>query len=105
MAAPTFETDQIDAFLLAPYARGYVRAATTQNITLSGVPQTIDQVTINDGDRVLVKNQTTGSQNGIYLAKTGSWMRSADADISAKVVHGIWTYAKDGTANGSKYFF
>lgn len=60
-----------------------VRAATTANITLSGA-QTIDGVSVIAGDRVLVKNQTTGSTNGIYVASSGAWSRSADMDISAE---------------------
>jgi hypothetical protein len=49
-----------------------VRAATMANITLSGT-QTIDGVSVVAGDRVLVKNQTSGSQNGIYVAASGAW--------------------------------
>lgn len=55
------------------------RAATTANITLSA-PQTIDGVSVIAGDRVLVKNQTTGSQNGIYVCGASGWTRSLDAD-------------------------
>ncbi|MNM56750.1 hypothetical protein D3C81_679270 [compost metagenome] len=76
-----------------------VRAATTANITLSGV-QTIDGVTLVAGDRVLVKNQTTGSQNGIYIVSSGAWVRSIDADTSAKVTSGMYTFVEEGTANG-----
>jgi hypothetical protein len=54
-----------------------VRARTTANITLSG-EQTIDGVSAVNGDRVLVMNQTTGSQNGIYVVSTGAWSRSTD---------------------------
>lgn len=58
--------------------KGAVRAATTANITLSGT-QTIDGVVLIAGDRVLVKNQTTASDNGIYIVSSGSWSRSSDA--------------------------
>ena len=47
------------------WAKSSVKAATTANITLSGT-QTIDGVALIAGDRVLVKNQNTGSQNGYY---------------------------------------
>jgi len=50
--------------------------ATTANITLSGL-QTIDGVSLVDSDRVLVKDQTTTTQNGIYYAKADAWYRSA----------------------------
>lgn len=64
-------------FLLAMEAS--VKAATTANITLSGA-QTIDGVSIVAGDRVLVKNQSTGSQNGVYLCvDPGAWTRESAA--------------------------
>lgn len=59
------------------------RAATTANITLSGA-QTIDGVSVVAGDRVLVKNQSTASENGIYVAASGSWTRATDFDTSAE---------------------
>jgi hypothetical protein len=80
-----------------------VRVATTANITLSGV-QTIDGVAVVAGDRVLVKNQTTGSNNGIYGVATGAWVRVADLDTSAETVTGVSTYVISGTSNGGKSF-
>ena len=75
------------------------RAATTANITLSGT-QTIDGVALSAGERVLVKNQTTGSENGIYtVVSGGSWTRASDADISAKVTLGMFTFVEEGTTN------
>lgn len=62
-----------------------VRAATTANITLSGA-QTIDGVSVVAGDRVLVKSQSTGSQNGIYTAAAGVWARSEDRIQAAMLV-------------------
>lgn len=73
-----------------------VRAATTANITLSGT-QTIDGVTLVAGDRVLVKDQTTTSQNGIYDVAAGSWARSSDADTSAVVTAGMFCFVEEGT--------
>ena len=60
-----------------------VRAATTANITLSG-EQTVDTVELVAGDRVLVKNQSTTSQNGIYVVDAGAWVRAADNDEPAE---------------------
>ena len=60
-------------------------AATTANITLSG-PQTIDDLPVIAGDRVLVKDQTTTSQNGIYQVNAGAWTRTADADTRDELV-------------------
>ncbi len=62
-----------------------VRVATTANITLSG-EQTIDGVAVVANDRVLVKDQTTASQNGIYKVSTGSWSRATDFDGVRDVV-------------------
>ena len=45
--------------------------------------QTIDGYTTVAGDRILVENQTTTSQNGIYLAASGAWGRSLDANTGA----------------------
>lgn len=78
-------------------------AATTANITLSG-EQTIDGVSVTDGERVLVKDQSTGSENGIYVCSTGSWSRSTDADENAEVTSGLTTFIEEGTENaGSGY--
>src|SRR4051794_5165871 len=59
--------------------------ATTANITLSGL-QAIDGITTVADDRVLVKNQSVASQNGLYSASSGTWQRCADGDGS-----GDWT--------------
>jgi hypothetical protein len=76
-----------------------VRAATTGNITLSGA-QTIDGVSIIAGDRVLVKDQSTGSENGIWVAAAGAWSRAADADSDAEVTAGMFAFVEEGTTNG-----
>jgi phage-related tail fiber protein len=76
-----------------------VRVATTANITLSGT-QTVDGVSLVAGDRVLVKNQTTASANGIYVVVSGgAWTRSTDADTTAKVTSGMFTFVEVGTTN------
>lgn len=75
-----------------------VRVATTANITLSGT-QTIDDVSVIAGDRVLVKNQDTASQNGIYVVAAGAWSRATDADTSAEVTAGMFTFVAEGTTN------
>ncbi|MFM7102392.1 MAG: hypothetical protein ACKO3N_14605, partial [Verrucomicrobiota bacterium] len=76
-----------------------VRAATTAPITLSGT-QTIDGVALVAGNRVLVKDQATASANGIYAVAAGAWTRAVDADTSAKVTGGMFTFVTEGTANG-----
>jgi len=80
------------------------RAATTANITLSG-EQTIDGVAVVADDRVLVKNQTTASENGIYIAATGAWERAPDFDGARDVVQGTQVRVSAGTvAAGLSYY-
>jgi phage-related tail fiber protein len=80
-----------------------VRAATTANITLSA-PQTIDGVSVIATQRVLVKDQSTGSQNGIYVVAAGAWVRAVDFDASSEVRGGTVVPVSEGTANGNKLF-
>ena len=79
-----------------------VAAATTANITLSNA-QTIDGVALSAGDRVLVKNQTTGTNNGIYVVAAGAWSRAVDTDTGAELL-GSSTFVLNGATNGSKTF-
>ena len=79
-------------------AKSPVRAATTVNITLSA-PQTIDGISIIAAERVLVKNQSTASQNGIYDCAAGAWTRSSDMNVSADIVGGTTVYVQEGTLN------
>ena len=59
-----------------------VDAVSTANITLSG-SQTVDTVSSGDGKRILAKDQTTASQNGIYITNSGgAWTRATDMDAS-----------------------
>lgn len=78
-------------------AKASVRVATTNNIALNGL-LSVDGVVLVAGDRVLVKNQTTGSQNGIYVAGGGAWARSADADENAEVTPALTVSVESGTA-------
>lgn len=73
-----------------------VRAATTDNIVLAGL-QSVDGVALTAGDRVLVKNQTTAKDNGVYSAAAGAWGRTADADTSAKVTSAMIVSVEQGT--------
>lgn len=56
-----------------------VKAASTANLTLSG-EQTIDGISCVTGDRVLAKDQSTASENGIYVVDSGAWTRATDLD-------------------------
>lgn len=77
------------------------RAATTGAITLSGA-QTIDGVAVVAGDRVLVKNQGTPSQNGVYVVAAGAWTRTTDFDGSPanEVKAGDFVFVTEGSVNG-----
>ena len=77
-----------------------VKAATTANITLSGT-QTIDGVAVIAGDRVLVKNQSTGSANGIYSVASGSWTRATDYNSVGEVSAGDFIFVIGGTVNAN----
>lgn len=103
LATPTSDSDAatkayVDAARSGLDVKQSVRVATVSNITLSGT-QTIDGVSAIAGDRVLVKNQTTGSQNGIYVVAAGSWSRATDADADAEVTAGMFTFVTEGTVN------
>jgi hypothetical protein len=75
-----------------------VLAATSgANITLSGT-QTIDGVAVVAGNRVLVKDQTTASANGIYVVAAAAWARATDVDTWNELVS-AYTFVEQGTAN------
>jgi hypothetical protein len=74
-----------------------VRAASTASLSLTGAPGTIDGVTLADGDTILVKNQNTASQNGIYQISTaGAWTRIKECDTWNEHV-GAFTFVESGT--------
>lgn len=74
-----------------------VVVATTGNITLSG-EQTIDGV-LTAGSYVLVKNQTTASQNGLYTSAAGSWTRRSDLPAGSSSGSGWAVQVASGTTN------
>ena len=96
----------VDAVKQALDIKDSVRVATTANITIStdlNVGDTIDGVTLADGDRVLVKDQSSGEENGIYIAGS-SPVRSADANSSAEVTAGLFVFVEEGTVNADNGF-
>lgn len=80
------------------------RAATTAAITLSG-EQIIDGTSVVTNDRVLVKNQASSIDNGIYVVDTGAWQRAVDFDGSNDVTDGTLVAVIAGATNGSNIFY
>ena len=78
------------------------RAATTANISLSGI-QTIDDIGLIAGDRVLVKDQTTATQNGIYTVASGSWTRPFDSDTGTELQVRSFFKITSGSVNADYY--
>ena len=110
VADPTSATDAVNRQYLESLIQGLrwkqpVRAASTANVTTSSPGTTLDGVTLTAGDRILLKNQTTGSQNGIYTwsASASALVRATDADTAAEV-HGAAVMVQEGTVNANKLF-
>ncbi|ANT51229.1 right-handed parallel beta-helix repeat-containing protein [Mesorhizobium amorphae] len=82
-----------------------VRLATTGNIDVdTGGLLTIDGVVTEVGDRVLVKDQTDGSENGIRTASEGQWYRAADARTARTMQKGMTVRVQEGATNADKVF-
>ena len=86
----------VDATAQGLDAKESVRALATVQTTLSGT-QTIDGVSLVDGDRVLLTGQTNPAENGIYVVHAGAWLRAADATTGAQVTPGMFTFVEEGT--------
>jgi len=96
---PSSSSDIANKYYVDSVAQGLgpkaaCQVATTVNISLTGL-QTIDGYTTLSGDRVLVKNQSTSSQNGIYIASASAWTRSTDMDVWSEVP-GAYTVVLNG---------
>ena len=90
-------TDRLAGATTSLAVKAPVIAATTANITLSG-EQTIDSVAVVADDRVLVKDQTDGIENGVYTAASGAWVRAIDFDGTRDVKSGTFVVVASGTA-------
>jgi hypothetical protein len=110
VATPTTGTsaatkNYVDAAVQGFDWKASVRAGTTANGTLATAyanGQVIDGVTLATGDRILLKNQTTGSENGLYTVNaSGAPTRATDADSSAKVTAGLAVFVSEGTTLGN----
>lgn len=92
--------DRINGINSGVAIKAPVRVATTAAITLSGL-QIVDGVLLVADDRVLVKNQASSINNGIYTASTGAWTRTLDCDGSNDMVTGTTVYVNFGTSNAN----
>ena len=77
------------------------RVSSTADLVLSG-EQTIDGI-LTSTDRILVKDQTLGQDNGIYVTAVGAWARSTDADTAAEILQ-MAIFIEEGTANADQGF-
>jgi hypothetical protein len=104
LATPELGTDAVnknyaDALRQGIYYKTAVRAASTANIASLADEITVDGVALVAGDRVLVKGQTTGSQNGIYVVVSGgAWTRASDMAASSHAGASL-VWVNEGTAN------
>ena len=101
LAAPVAANDaarkaDVDAAVQGLDVRDSARAASTGNLTLSGT-QTIDGVSVIAGDRVLAKNQSTGSENGIYVCAASTWARSADLNHNDDCSANMFFFIEEGS--------
>ncbi len=88
---------QVDAAVAGLDAKLSVRVGSTGNLALTGT-QTIDGIVVVAGDRVLAKNQTVPSENGIWVVAAGAWSRATDMDSWVEVP-GAHTFVEQGTTN------
>jgi len=107
VATPVDPTDAankeyVDSVATGLDVKASVRVASTANVANLTSVTTIDGIALADGDRVLLKDQTTASQNGIYeysAAGNGSLSRASDADDNAEMTSGVFVFVEEGTAN------
>jgi hypothetical protein len=106
-ATPTASTDiankqYVDYAISGASWKPPANAATTTNITLSGL-QTIDTVSLVAGNTVLVKDQSTLADNGIYIVSAGPWSRAPGADTWAEYEGAIIYIESGGQATTAWY--
>lgn len=95
-------TDRRQGLSTSVAVKAPVRAVTTAAITLSGL-QTVGGVSLVEGDRVLVKNQSDTTENGIYNASSGDWTRAKDFDGNLDFVRGTIVVANIDNGEGLLY--
>jgi hypothetical protein len=110
LGTPTDATDAatkayVDSVTEGLHIHESVVAATTVNVNLANALEngdTLDGITLATGNRILVKNQTTTSENGIYVVQaSGQPTRATDFDTAQEVDSGDFVFVYSGTANAS----
>lgn len=81
-----------------------VNCATSASITLAAPGATIDGYTLVTGDRVLVKNQATASENGIYTYNGTGLVRATDSDITSELQDGVFVFVESGSTYAASGF-
>ena len=104
--APTLGNDlttksYVDNLITGLRWKDPARVGSVANLVLSG-EQTIDGI-LTSTDRILVKDQTTPSENGIYVTAAGAWTRSTDADIGTELEQAA-LFVQEGTVNADQSF-
>jgi hypothetical protein len=102
-ASDAVNKSYVDAAVSGLKYKAPVVAASTADVPLLSGLLTIDAVPLNATDRVLLKNQNTGTENGIYVAAAGAWSRAADLAAGASAKNAAVTVIS-GTDNGKKSF-
>lgn len=105
LPSPTADSDAatkgyVDSAVEGLNWKDSVRAASIANVDISSAPSTVDGITLVSGDRVLLKDQTTGSQNGIYVfnGAASAMTRATDADTAANLEQAC-VVVEEGTTN------
>ncbi len=87
------------------------RVATTGDVTLTGgAPNSVDGISLALYDRILVRSQSTSSQNGIYFVTTlgtgsnGTWTRALDANDGTRLTSGTTVNVEEGLTLGGKMY-
>jgi hypothetical protein len=111
----------VDSVATGLEVKDSVRVASTANVAvtytatggasgrgqITAAPNTLDGTALAAGNRILLKNQTTAAQNGIYVVTTvgtgatGVWDRATDFDTNAEVVSGAFAFVEEGTQSAS----
>ena len=106
VATPTLDDHAANKAYVDSVAQGLdvkdsVRAASTGDVNVGTPASTMDGVNLVDGDRVLLKNQTTASQNGIYVYASTGLTRAIDMDAAGEFV-GAFFFVEEGTVNSDQ---